>query len=53
MNKCVCGLHRVVDKPHISLSDTLGPAKIADQDTVITKSGSGIKRNPGPRQDSG
>ena len=29
--------YRVVDKPCISLSDTLGPTKRVDQDLVITK----------------
>ena len=32
----------VVDKLCISLSDTLGSAKLADQDLVITKSCSGL-----------
>ena len=49
MTKQVCGPHHVVDKPCISLSDTLGPAMLADQDLVITKSSIRLKWHLGPR----
>ena len=53
MNKKMCGSHPVIDKPFISLSHTLGPAILADQDLVITESCSGLKWHLGPCQDSG
>ena len=53
LNNWVCWPYRVVDKPCISLSDTLGPAMLANQDFMITKVWQWTKRHLRPHHANG